>query len=235
MAQTVVVTEWNYTPQDGTPADWTADTSINVGSGSNRYMIVLVNYSNATTPQPATLSIGSDTLTSVVTGVNSSGFKCALFHGALTVTGTQTFSGTSTGTTGSEGGGYQTVALVVQGDGALTFGNATAFASNAVGSGSFTRTRTVTTTSGDEAWMLCLDFSGALSAVAGTGTTEVADSGLHWIGRRTASGASTDLNMDTTGANDIVYVGFRLTESGGGGGSTSLPPRRAFFSPIINC
>lgn len=225
MAQTVVVTEFNYTAQDGTPQDWTADTSINVGTGDNRYIAVVVCYKNASTPQPATLSIGTDALTQVATGTNASGFKCALFHGELTVTGSQTLSGTSTGTTGLEGGGYQTVTLVVQGDGALTYGNTTAFGSGAAGSGSSTITRTPNSAVDDVGWMLIMAFD-ALSASAGTGTTESAYSANeYWIGRRTATGATVALNADRTGAYDALFVGFTLTEAS----ASSIAPQASYY------
>lgn len=232
MSQTPILYEMNLNPLNGgtiTPASFTADTTVDVGTGSNRYCIVFITYYNAGTPQPATCRlVGADTFTQIATGINGSGYKCALFHGPVTATGIQTIEGTTTGSTGAEGGGFLTAILVVQGTGALTYGNTTAIAASAASG--VTRTRSVATASGDEVWMMLLEFTNGLSAAADTGTTEVHDSTLHWIGRKTEVGNPTEIGAAITGVADTVYVGFTLTEAGGGGGAAALVsgPIRSF-------
>jgi hypothetical protein len=195
--------------------------SKNVGTGSNRYAIVLATYSaspGAGGGTPSTATVGSDTLTlqgSVQT--DGTGRKSAIFSGALTQTGTQPITANFTGSISS--GFAEFVCLVLQGTNALTLANFTAPANGSNG-GSGTDTITVTSTSGDTVFELSNEYGYSISPTAGSGTSSVTnDAGPPGVTtwQATASSSSTAINVSWPAAYDACRSGFSVTEAAGAG------------------
>lgn len=201
----------------GTPTQsWNTTTdTANVGSGDNRTAIVVVSCTNAAL-HPSTCFVGTDELTAVGTEYSDGNtYRHRMFVGTLTVTGAQSLSGV-VNTDSSVGGGFRVKILVVQGTAALTFDNLTAFAASTAGSGSYTAERTVTSASGDRAYIWLSDITGGTPTTAATsGSTLVAGSDyfLAVAYKDWTTSTTTTPGIDLTGARDITFVGFTLTEA----------------------
>lgn len=196
-------------------------TTVNVGSDADRVAFVAVGRANNSTPEPVSVTVGSDSLTaqgSLFTDVN--GWKWRLYAGALTVTGSQTV----TADYNSNLGFAIMVGLVESGvdTGAVIEGLQTGSAAT----GTSQPTWTVTSASGDKVAAL-FSIDSSTTFTPGSGTTSVAGTSLGGSGSGTLwalteSGAASVVIGGTLGATNI-WRGFAFNIPNAGGGDVTPP------------
>lgn len=197
----------------GQDLTWSSSTTRDVGSGTDRFAVVLAGYINNSTPSPTGVSVGTDALSAQGAAVaDNNGYKWRVYTGDLTVSGAQTISGTNSASAG--GGGSFYILLVLQGAAAVTYGNHVTLSPQTSGS-SLTRSRTVTSASGDVAYMMGFENNGSTSFAASGGSTLIgsATAYRHAAYEAWSTGTDTTVSIDWTGAHDLIAFGFTLTEA----------------------
>lgn len=200
-------------------AAYSLPTQIASGSGVNRYALVLIRHTNPG-GHPGTCLVGGSSLTALGSEGNNTGRNSRVFFGALGSgdTGNLTVSGIIN--TDSEIGGIVVGSgVVIQAGGALTLSALSDFSYNAAGSGTYSPSLAIASSSAaDTVYFFNADIeTGATGMDANNGGTLVSGCNLplelavaykDWT-----AGASTTVGVTTTGARDLVMFGFALTEA----------------------
>ncbi len=200
--------------------------TVNVGTGSFRAAAVWAGWiSQSTMTPPASITIGTDTLTATgaqQTGPGSGTDKYQLYTGTLTVTGSQTITVNYDGTASS--GGAIMVGEVFQGSvGDLSFGTP-AFLDAESGSSGAPTAPSVTAGASDKVCLLVIESGGAtISAVSpAVLSADLSPNTFQQSAVRDGAGGSTSIGVSFSAAYGVIGAAVPITESGGGGGGSSI-------------
>lgn len=195
----------------------TVTASIATGSGSYRKARAWLGCSADTVPVPSTVTIGADSLTIVgaqQTGPGTGGMKWRLFESTsdLTVTGTQTATGTVSVAPGS-GGSILLVEIYQSTAGSLTFG--TPVFSNPESGSAGSISSSVTAAAADKVVMLLREASGSTISATSPGTLNT-DLGTTFAASviRDGAGGSTAVGVAFSGSYGVIAAAYSISEPG---------------------
>lgn len=196
----------------------TVTASIATGSGSYRKARAWLGCSADTVPVPSTVTIGADSLTIVgaqQTGPGTGGMKWRLFESTsdLTVTGTQTATGTVDAVPGS-GASILLVEIYQSTVGSITFG--TPVFSNPESGSAGSISSNVTASASEKAVMLLRESSGSTISATSPGTLNT-DLGTTFAASviRDGAGGTTAVGVSFSGSYGVIAAAYSISEPAG--------------------